>query len=252
MEVNHLGMMKECEKSIRLPKRIFEYTLSKGILNFWIYLLFELGREPCRPGYLIVDLEKMAEFNHVTPEVIELRIMSLKEMKMIQIKGNSIKIKNHSQYIGYRDEQKESLLNSNGSIDYPYKFIEFWKSYPMRNGKRLSRSKAFIEWKKIPVSRQEALERAVASYSSSGQMPMDAFRWLRKNPKTGDSPWEEWVTDNNVSIDESTNGGLINGIPSVELTRKLYGRSSDNGNKPKEPKSNKKYKQLYKKDNADK
>ncbi len=246
----YANMMKEYGRYVEIPKKVFEDTLSRGVLNFWIYLLFESGKEPCKPGYLIGDFDKMAECNHATPKEVEVWIMTLLEMKMIEIKGNIIKIKNHSQYIGYHDEKKESILNSNGSIDYSEKFIEFWKSYPMRNGKRLGKPKAFIEWKKIPVCHYEALGKAVANYlevtnfadATRAQFAMDAFRWLKKDGKTGEAPWEEWVADKNDNIDESTKEGLVGWVPNAALTERLYGRSSSNG-KPTEPKPNKKYKQ---------
>lgn len=79
---------------------------------------------------------------------------------------------------------------------YSESFEEFWRAYPARNGAKVGKPGAAVEFDNIDPGRHEDLSRATDHLSNAvaaGQLPKDAKRWLRIDPKTGSAPWEEWV-----------------------------------------------------------
>jgi len=77
-------------------------------------------------------------------------------------------------------------------------FAAFWETYPRRGGKRLYRGKAEEQWRKLTATeRAEALVGA-RHYARSGQIPQDAFRWLR------DRAFTDWQTP--ATPDPARNG----------------------------------------------
>ena len=79
---------------------------------------------------------------------------------------------------------------------YSEAFEAFWATYPPRNGVKVGKPGASTEFDNIDPGRHEDLSRAtehLVSAVAAGQLPKDAKRWLRIDPKTGSAPWEEWV-----------------------------------------------------------
>ena len=75
-------------------------------------------------------------------------------------------------------------------------FEDFWKNYPMRNGKRLGQPEAVRKWKRLKDEDHKLVLIAVKNYASSKQVRdgigiKDPHRWL-SNGK-GDEPWRDWI-----------------------------------------------------------
>lgn len=66
----------------------------------------------------------------------------------------------------------------------------FWPAYPRRHGRRVGKSKALAQWKKLRVTDQRKALRGAKHYAayceSTGSWPKDAERFLR------DRLWTEW------------------------------------------------------------
>lgn len=67
-------------------------------------------------------------------------------------------------------------------------FEDFWKVYPKRNGVKLNKAKAEIQYKKAikQIDPEKLIERARIYRRASNGFPVDAFRWLR------DSCWKDF------------------------------------------------------------
>jgi len=66
-------------------------------------------------------------------------------------------------------------------------FEVFWNAYPARNGKKLLKSKALIEFQKLDQGEIPALMQAVKNYADSGQYPKDPPRFFK------DGYWRDWI-----------------------------------------------------------
>ncbi len=91
---------------------------------------------------------------------------------------------------------QESTEEENTNSARALKFAEFWSLYPPRDGRKLGKLQAEVEFAKLSESEQDRVLVAVKHYAASGQIPKDAVRWLRKPPRgAGDPPWLDWVDD---------------------------------------------------------
>lgn len=72
-----------------------------------------------------------------------------------------------------RNQKKPSSLRAG-------QFEDFWKEYPPRNGRRIGKADALAVFSKLSDKEIPQVMRAVKTYWSSGEMPKDAVRWLRK------------------------------------------------------------------------
>lgn len=79
-----------------------------------------------------------------------------------------------------------------GADDLP-SFDEFWDLYPPRNGKKLGKDNARIEWRKLkPDERARAMVGA-KHLAASDQLPKDAERFLRRaKGGKGGFPFDDW------------------------------------------------------------
>lgn len=72
-----------------------------------------------------------------------------------------------------------------------YGFDQFWGVYPPRNGKRLERGKAEVQWRKMVLDDRRAAWRAAKNYARAVEAGLtiakDAHRWLR------DRCWADWM-----------------------------------------------------------
>lgn|GEM_PF-1749231 len=74
----------------------------------------------------------------------------------------------------------------NGSDD----FEAFWLNYPKRNGKRLGKAQALVQWRRMKPSERFQALTAVTNYfeaCEAGTLAKDAERWLR------DKRWVDWL-----------------------------------------------------------
>jgi hypothetical protein len=81
-------------------------------------------------------------------------------------------------------------------------FKGFWNLYPMRNGKRLGRAKAFRQWNRLSPNHQKLVMRAVQHYAASKNVAdgigiKDPHRWL--GAAGHDEPWREWIEPEEVA-----------------------------------------------------
>src|SRR5690625_1147899 len=72
-------------------------------------------------------------------------------------------------------------------------FEEFWQVYPARNGKKVGKGNALIEWRKLTADQRDRAFRGAKNLAGSDVMPKDAERFLRR-PKggRGDWPFDDW------------------------------------------------------------
>ncbi|UVT18988.1 MAG: hypothetical protein H8K03_14380 [Nitrospira sp.] len=103
-----------------------------------------------------------------------------------------------------QEQEQEQEQDVPPAVDH--EFEEFWKTYPMRNGKRLGRAEAERKWNRLRADDRKLVLIAVRHYASSelvtkGIGIQDPHRWL-KNGK-GDEPWREWIEPEQARL---TNG----------------------------------------------
>lgn len=83
-------------------------------------------------------------------------------------------------------------------------FDQFWDEYPRRNGKRLERGKAEVQWRKLVLDDRRAAWRAAKNYARAVEAGLtiakDAHRWLR------DQCWADWM-DGPGASDRATDSG---------------------------------------------
>lgn len=62
----------------------------------------------------------------------------------------------------------------------------FWPAYPARRGLKHDKGKALTQWRRLSLDDRRAALKGARNYAASGELPKDAFRWLR------DRCWESW------------------------------------------------------------
>lgn len=83
-------------------------------------------------------------------------------------------------------------------------FEKFWAIYPERDGKKLGRGNALVEWRKLTLDERRRAYIGAEYLSASGQRPKDAERFLRKT-KGGDFPFDDWQTPAVSDSENTTN-----------------------------------------------
>ena len=74
-------------------------------------------------------------------------------------------------------------------------FDDFWEIYPERDGKKLGRGNALIEWRKLNLQQRRRAFIGARNLGTSDQIPKDAERFLRRaKGGKGDYPFEDWQT----------------------------------------------------------
>lgn len=82
------------------------------------------------------------------------------------------------------DDQPDQALES---------FEQFWSVYPPRQGKKLGRGNALIEWRKLTVEQRRRAYRGAKHLAASDTLPKDAERFLRRaKGGRGDFPFDDW------------------------------------------------------------
>ena len=66
-------------------------------------------------------------------------------------------------------------------------FLEFWKLYPKRNGKKIGKAKTANLFQKLKAADKEQIFTAVKNYAASGQMAKDPERFIK------DDYWRDWL-----------------------------------------------------------
>lgn len=106
-----------------------------------------------------------------------------------------------------QEQEQEQEQDTPSAVDH--EFEEFWKSFPMRNGKRLGRPEAVQKWNCLKPEDRKQVMIAVRHYANSklvleGIGIKDPHRWL-KNGK-GSEPWREWLEPEQPTM---TNGHAL-------------------------------------------
>ncbi|WP_370325276.1 hypothetical protein [Euzebya sp.] len=69
----------------------------------------------------------------------------------------------------------------------------FWPVYPARNGKKVGKANALIEWRKLTIAERRRAVTGARNLASSDQLPKDAERFLRRaKGGRGDFPFDDW------------------------------------------------------------
>lgn len=101
-------------------------------------------------------------------------------------------------------------------------FDEFWKSYPMRDGRHIGKEDAREKWLDLSVQDRKQVLVAVQHYASSKRVAdgigiQDPHRWLRGGTKRKKKePWREWL---GPAQSTPSNGHR----PSVICTKRVQG-----------------------------
>jgi hypothetical protein len=70
---------------------------------------------------------------------------------------------------------------------------EFWPAYPARDGKKVGKKAALVEWHKLTEAERARALIGARHLAASGRLPKDPERFLRRD-KGGARPFEEWQT----------------------------------------------------------
>jgi len=83
---------------------------------------------------------------------------------------------------------------------YTIKFLEFWKIYPKRNGKKQGKMSALENFKKIPIEELDRVIRNAGHYGINNKFAKDPERFLKKEF------WKDWdePADTELSLKEKT------------------------------------------------
>jgi hypothetical protein len=72
-------------------------------------------------------------------------------------------------------------------------FEQFWRIYPDRNGRKVGRGNALIEWRKLTLDQRRRAYIGARNLAASDQLPKDAERFLRRaKGGKGDFPFDDW------------------------------------------------------------
>jgi hypothetical protein len=92
-----------------------------------------------------------------------------------------------------KDKKDKKDKNKRNKIIYSKDFEFWWTTYPKRNGKRLGKKAAFIEYQKISKDELLLLAKATKICADSPQYPKDAVRFLK------DDFWKDYLDGVNLS-----------------------------------------------------
>jgi hypothetical protein len=85
-------------------------------------------------------------------------------------------------------------------------FEAFWAIYPRRNGKKVGKAAAQVEWRKLSKAKRDRAMVGARNLAASDQLPKDAERFLRAG-KGGAHPFDDWQ-DGPGSDDDEFIGGV--------------------------------------------
>ena len=72
-------------------------------------------------------------------------------------------------------------------------FEQFWDIYPARNGKKVGKTNALIEWRKLTLEERRRAYIGAKHLAASDQLPKDAERFIRRaKGGKGGFPFDDW------------------------------------------------------------
>jgi hypothetical protein len=99
----------------------------------------------------------------------------------------------------YKNGLKETLTDCDPT-DHEIKFLEFWKSIPARNGKKLNKVGTFENYKSLKKEELELCNQSAINYANSELVQksigiVDPERFLiQGRGKKRHEPWRDWIT----------------------------------------------------------
>ncbi len=76
--------------------------------------------------------------------------------------------------------------------DPGYRFEDWWRSMPLRNGKRLKKREADVKWRRLPYETKALVFKATRNYAAAcergEQIAMDPYRFIGSTRR-----WEDWL-----------------------------------------------------------
>jgi hypothetical protein len=90
--------------------------------------------------------------------------------------------------------------------DVVEQFEAFWSVYPARNGRKVGKGNALIEWRKLTLDQRRRAFVGARHLAASDALPKDPERFLRRaKGGKGDYPFDDWQTP--PSVDSRRPGG---------------------------------------------
>lgn len=82
-----------------------------------------------------------------------------------------------------------------GEVDVDAERFEqhFWPVYPARNGRKVAKGRALVQWRKLNLDEQRRAVIGARHLAASGTLPKDAHRFLRRDT-AGAFPFDDWQT----------------------------------------------------------
>ena len=89
--------------------------------------------------------------------------------------------------------QDQTLLSPTGDDEVTRQFEAFWEVYPQRNGRKVGKANALIEWRKLTVEQRRRAWLGAKHLAASDQLPKDPERFLRRSKGgKGGFPFDDW------------------------------------------------------------
>lgn len=89
--------------------------------------------------------------------------------------------------------QDQTLLSPAGDDEIVRQFDAFWDVYPQRNGRKVGKANALIEWRKLTVDQRRRAWVGAKHLAASDQLPKDPERFLRRaKGGKGGFPFDDW------------------------------------------------------------
>lgn len=80
-----------------------------------------------------------------------------------------------------------------GDGEVERQFAAFWDVYPQRNGRKVGKANALIEWRKLTVEERRRAYIGARHLAASDQLPKDPERFLRRaKGGRGGFPFDDW------------------------------------------------------------
>lgn len=96
--------------------------------------------------------------------------------------------------------QDDPSTSWNSSLNTPADAVEeqfeaWWQVYPDRNGRKIGKGNALIEWRKLSVYERRRAYRGAVHLAGADTLPKDPERFLRRaKGGKGDFPFDDWQT----------------------------------------------------------
>jgi hypothetical protein len=192
--IHRTELAKRCHTSVATLRR----QLDQMVEDSWLELLDPGGGRGNVARYKF--LKKGAHSEQVSPE---------KGAQNLMETCSQLSTNNGSDLLSLTKEEQK-----NARDDPLYRFEDFWKAYPKRNGAKVEKAKARDVWRKMPFNDKAAAWRSVRHYGpycdAGHTLAKDAHRWLSGKLWTD---WQEPATP----VSSNGHGPLFVGAGGTEV-----------------------------------